>query len=74
MRCLPKWLIFAVITLSAIPLFAPPVRAQSLVSSAQRSAAWSAYGYDPAPDFIAYDPQYRDKISRYKDQLESLRQ
>jgi hypothetical protein len=38
-----------------------------------RSEAWSIFGYDPAADFRAYDPQYRAKINRYKDELEQLR-
>lgn len=32
------------------------------------------YGYDTTPDFRAFDPQYRDRINRYKDEIEKLRQ
>jgi hypothetical protein len=44
------------------------------VSPRSRSEAWSVFGYDPSADFRAFDPQYRDKINRYKDELERLRQ
>jgi hypothetical protein len=53
--------------------FVLPASAQTPMDYKQRSAAWSVFGYDPGPDFVAYDPKYRDKISQYKDQLEELR-
>jgi len=48
---------------------------QPLQSAPQtRAEKQSVFGYDPTPDFRKFDPQYRDKINKYKDELEVLRQ
>jgi len=38
-----------------------------------RSEAWGVYGYDPSSDFRSFAPDYRDRINRYKDEIEKLR-
>lgn len=63
-------------TFAALLLFAHAVSAQELPAAGQkrsRSEAWSVFGYDPAPDFLAFTPQYRTRINRYKDEIERLR-
>lgn len=65
-------LLSATIALVLLPL---SVRAQTGGTAPQsRSEKWGVFGYDPAPDFRKFDPHYRDRINKYKDELESLRQ
>ncbi len=62
---------------SAIATFPASVYAQEAPAKSgtrSRSEAWGVFGYDPAADFRAYDPQYRPKINKCKDELEQLRQ
>jgi hypothetical protein len=76
MRCSLKHLLFATMLLT-YAVTDQAVTAQDRASTGKplsRSAAWSVFGYDPGPDFIAHDPQYRNRINRYKDELEQLRQ
>ena len=37
-----------------------------------RGESRSVFGYDPTADFIAFDPQYREKHNQYVGELESL--
>src|SRR5882672_9819127 len=45
---------------------APPM------SSTARGQSRSVYGYDPTADFLAFDPEYRQKHSRYARDLREL--
>jgi hypothetical protein len=40
--------------------------------SVSRGESRSVFGYDPTADFIAYDPQYREKHNHYVGELEVL--
>jgi hypothetical protein len=42
------------------------------LSPAERGASRSVFGYDPTPDFLKFDPDYRQKHARYADQLREL--
>jgi hypothetical protein len=37
-----------------------------------KGASRNLFGYDPTPDFIAFDPQYREKHAKYADELREL--
>jgi len=58
-------------------LLIAPVLGRTQQSSAPlqtRADKQNVFGYDSAPDFRKFDPQYRDKVNKYKDELEVLRQ
>ena len=40
--------------------------------SVSRGESRSVFGYDPTTDFIAFDPQYREKHNKYVGELEAL--
>jgi hypothetical protein len=42
------------------------------MSSAERAASRNVFGYDPTPDFIKFDPDYRQKRAAYAGQLREL--
>jgi hypothetical protein len=42
------------------------------LSSAERRASRNVFGYDPTPDFIKFDPEYRQKHARHVAQLREL--
>jgi hypothetical protein len=42
------------------------------LSSAQRGASRNVFGYDATPDFIKFDPNYKQKHARYAQQLREL--
>src|SRR6266542_4542521 len=46
--------------------------AQTNLFSGSRGASRSVFGYDPTPDFIAFDSQYRHKHAKYADELREL--
>ena len=46
--------------------------AQNSISSEARSQSRSVFGYDPTPDFVAFDPSYRQKHAKYADELRAL--
>jgi len=46
--------------------------ADRTTSSAARTKSRNVFGYDPTPDFIAFDPTYRQKHARYADELREL--
>ncbi|HEX4645237.1 MAG TPA: hypothetical protein VH598_06470, partial [Verrucomicrobiae bacterium] len=45
---------------------------QEAMSAATRGQLRSVFGYDPTPDFIAFDPQYRARRGKYYDELQEL--
>ncbi|MDB6109304.1 MAG: hypothetical protein JWR69_1054 [Pedosphaera sp.] len=47
-------------------------RLQAALSSAARAESRSVFGYDPTPDFITFDPQYRERHRKYVQELEQL--
>src|SRR6476646_8690031 len=42
------------------------------MSAAQRAASRSIFGYDAPPEFIKFDPEYRQKHRLYAQQLREL--
>ena len=46
--------------------------AQNSLSSEARAQSRSVFGYDPTPDFVAFDPSYRQKHAKYADELRAL--
>jgi len=42
------------------------------MDSAARRESRNVFGYDPTPDFLAFDPQYRIKHARFADELREL--
>ncbi|MHA3774906.1 hypothetical protein ACXR0O_25585 [Verrucomicrobiota bacterium sgz303538] len=69
----PKFLRFlfaAESILLGVTSFAVAVDAKP--SSAERKASRDLFGYDPTPDFDAFDPEYRQKHHRYVEELEAL--
>lgn len=48
------------------------VQGQEAMSAATRGQLRSAFGYDPTPDFISFDPQYRARRAKYYDELRDL--
>jgi hypothetical protein len=42
------------------------------VTSVDRQASRNVFGYDPTPDFITFDPDYRQKHHRYVEELQAL--
>src|SRR5690349_17181772 len=42
------------------------------MSAAARGASRNLFGYDPTADFIAFDPQYRERHHKYVQELEQL--
>jgi hypothetical protein len=61
--------------LSTLLLLAAGVRAQETKGQpSSRDSNISIFGYNSSADFRAFDPQYRTKINKYKDELEQLRQ
>lgn len=68
MRILTSCIVAGVILSALItPSFAQP-------APATRAEKLAVFGYDTSADFRAFDPQYRQKINVYKDELETLRQ
>src|SRR5258708_28077645 len=51
---------------------APAHRIQSPSDTVRGESA--PFGYDVRADFLAFDPQYRDRINKYKDELDRLQQ
>jgi hypothetical protein len=45
-----------------------------LMTSQERQQSRAVFGYDPTPEFVAFDPQYRQKRHEYFTQLEQLQQ
>src|SRR5215471_5004731 len=41
-------------------------------SLSSKGASRNLFGYDPTPDFIAFDPQYRQKHAKYAHELREL--
>jgi hypothetical protein len=41
-------------------------------SASQRGASRNIFGYDSTPDFIRFDPEFRQKHARYADELRNL--
>ena len=41
-------------------------------ASGTRGALRSVFGYDPTPDFIAFDPNYRARHHKYREELDAL--
>ena len=46
--------------------------AHSSLASSSRGASRNLFGYDPTPDFIAFDPLYRQKHAKYAEELRVL--
>src|SRR6266571_1680735 len=46
--------------------------AHSSLASSARGASRNLFGYDPTPDFIAFDPLYRQKHAKYAEELRVL--
>lgn len=72
-----KPLLVCTTVLVALFLFGHGVSAREQPAGGQkptRSEAWSVFGYDPSPDFLAFKSDYRTRIGRYKDEIELLRQ
>lgn len=70
-------LIVCTLLAASLPQFAPSGHAQEpppTVPKLSRSEAWSVFGYDPSPDFVAFAPEYRSRINVYKDEIDRLRQ
>jgi hypothetical protein len=44
------------------------------MTSQERQQSRAVFGYDPTPEFVAFDPQYRQKRNEYFAQLEQLQQ
>jgi len=42
------------------------------LSSVERAASRNVFGYDPTPDFLKFDPDYRRKHAKHVDELEEL--
>lgn len=65
------------LVISALPLIVGVLGAliahgQEAMSAATRGQLRSVFGYDPTPDFIAFDPQYRARRAKYYDELRDL--
>src|SRR5262249_50325387 len=45
---------------------------QNAISSTTRGESRSVFGYDPTPDFLIFDPEYRIKHARYARELRNL--
>jgi hypothetical protein len=50
----------------------PAADAPHAFSSVERGASRNVFGYDPTPEFIKFDPAYRQKHGRYADELREL--
>jgi hypothetical protein len=62
-----------VIAFFAVSLAAHSVAAdQTNFSSSARGQSRNIFGYDPTPDFLAFDSQYRQKHGKYADELREL--
>src|SRR6266850_704697 len=59
------------ITASAASNNAGTAQVQTM-SSISRGESRNVFGYDPTPDFLAFDPQYRQKHAKYASELEEL--
>jgi len=46
--------------------------AQRASAAATRAESRDLFGYDPTPDFIAFDPQFRQRHAKYVDELREL--
>src|SRR5690242_5403475 len=65
------------LVISALPLLVSLLgvfiaRGQEAMSAVTRSQLRSVFGYDPTPDFIDFDPQYRARRAKYYDELRDL--
>lgn len=66
---MPRWFALGFLLLAAV-VHAADAPAGVVIS--QRGASRNVFGYDPSPDFVAFDPQYRVRHAKYVDELTRL--
>src|ERR1043166_2577874 len=73
-NCMPKPFLWpAIITaLLSVAVPAPAAEGALPLSSIDRGASRNIFGYDPTPDFLKFDPGYRQKHAKYADDLRTL--
>src|SRR5689334_18846655 len=60
------------VPLAALAVLSLPGRLPAQPSPVSRGESRNVYGYDPTPDFIAFDPEYLAKHAKYARELREL--
>lgn len=68
---MPPSRVHTVLVLS-LALFGERCALAANLTSQERAASMSKFGYDTRPDFVAFDPEYRSKRNFYMAELEEL--